>query len=80
MQVSPLQRIAKVAQMLHRICTYVTSDFSVRYIFHRIILFINRLISIHQTEPNPEEIEKSGKVKAKGETSVKPDVSPYLPD
>ena len=67
--------------------TNVTSDLHVRYInlyvryiLHRIILFINILINNHRTGLNPEEIEKSGKVKARGETSVKPDVSSYLPD
>ena len=68
-------------------CTNVTSDLHVRYInlhvryiLHHINLFINRLTNTHRTGLNPEEIEKSGKVKARGETSVKPDVSSYLPD
>ena len=69
------------------IYTNVTSDLHVRYInlhvryiLHRITLFINRLTNTHRTGLNPEKIEKSGKVKARGETSVKPDVSSYLPD
>ena len=69
------------------IYTNVTSDLHVRYInlharyiLHHIALFINRLTDTHRTGLNPEEIEKSGKVKARGETSVKPDVSSYLPD
>ena len=67
--------------------TNVTSDLHVRYInlhvryiLHYIILLINRLTNTHRTGLNPEKIEKYGKVKARGETSVKPDVSSYLPD